>query len=62
MRNTAQEDRDFEQIMQMVKELTPKDITEAQDKHNKMRDGVYAMLVICIPLLTISTILWQWFG
>jgi hypothetical protein len=62
MRDTKQEDRDFEQIMAMVKELTPKSVDDAQDRHNKMRDGVWAMLVICIPILTISTILWQWLG
>lgn len=52
-------DAEFERIMAMVKDLTQPNI-EQENKNRRMLEGVYAMLVICIPVLTISTVLWQW--
>jgi hypothetical protein len=59
MRNTKQEDRDFEQIMAMVKDMSD---NVPANRTRSLSDGVWAMLVICIPVLTISTVLWQWLG
>lgn len=47
---------------------TTKELNQAMDnlKHYQrtpvLMNGVMATLVVCIPALTISTILWQWLG
>jgi hypothetical protein len=55
------QDNEFDRIMDMVKDMAQPAV-EQTEKNNKMLEGVYAMLIICIPLLTVSTILWQWLG
>lgn len=55
------QDNEFDRIMDMVKDIAQPAV-EQTEKNNKMLEGVYAMLIICIPLLTVSTILWQWLG
>ena len=56
-----EQDQEFDRIMEMVRNMAQPAV-EQTEKNNKMLEGVYAMLVICIPLLTLSTVLWQWLG
>jgi len=48
MRDTRQE---LEQSMAVLKTL---------ENTRTLQNGVLAVLLFCIPALTISTILWQW--
>lgn len=32
------------------------------ERYETLRNGLIAMLIICVPVLTVSTVLWQWFG
>jgi len=47
---------------------TTKELNDSLDKLKHytrtpvLMNGVLAVLVVCIPLLTLSTILWQWLG
>jgi hypothetical protein len=50
MRDTRQE---LEQSMEVLKTLQDTRI---------LQNGVLAVLIFCIPSLTLSTILWQWLG
>lgn len=50
MRDTQKE---LEESMRVLKTL---------EATRTLQNGVLGMLLFCIPLLTVSTILWQWLG
>lgn len=59
MRDTKQEDKEFTAVMDLIKNLSK---AENNPTQTKLKNGVWGMLYLCIPVLTISTVLWQWLG
>ena len=36
--------------------------TSDQVRKDVLINGLLAMAILCLPVLTVSTVLWQWFG